>query len=294
MKRLLLLLLFLATALSAQGIYFDETAAFELLEEQVAFGSRAPGTKGNEECEWWLIEQLDKYCDELTLHRFDYTSPTGGHSFELTNIIGIINPDAPRRIMLGAHWDTRLYADEDPDPANRELPVPGANDGASGVAVLLELARVFSEYPPEVGILFVLFDGEDQGHIDRMPFCLGSEMLAASGMLRYDYGIVIDLVGDADLNLPQEGHSLQMAPSVVELVWGVAAELGESVFSQGAVSLINDDHLPFLERGYPTIDIIDLDYDYWHTVDDLPENCSAASLGSVGRVVETVIRREPA
>ncbi|MCK4593930.1 M20/M25/M40 family metallo-hydrolase [bacterium] len=288
MKRVLLPLLFL-TCLAAA---FDAEAAFELLEEQMALGPRYPGSAGHESCKWWLVEQLGKYCDGLTLDAFDYVSPDGAHAFRLTNIIGVINPEATRRIMLGAHWDTRIHADEDPDPERRTDPVPGANDGASGVAVLLELARAFAEDPPAVGIIFVLFDGEDQGRIGGMEFCIGSEHLARQGPLRYAYGIVVDMIGDADLNILHEGNSVLDTPELVKRIWDTAADLGTDAFIPGLGHTVNDDHKPFLERGLPTVLIIDFDYDVWHTVDDTPEHCSPESLGAVGRVLEKLIRSE--
>jgi len=278
----------LATALCASA--FDGEAAFGLLEEQVAFGSRMPGSEGHEACKWWLVSELGRHCDALILDAFDYVSPDGSYSFRLTNIIGVVNPEAPRRVMLGAHWDTRIFADEDPDPARRTRPVPGANDGASGVAVLLELARCFAEDTPDVGIIFVLFDGEDSGRIGGMDFCIGAEHLARQGSLRYSAGIVVDMVGDADLAVFHEGNSVLDAPDLTRAVWDTAERLGEDAFQPGYDSTLNDDHKPFLVRGLPTILVIDFDYDVWHTTSDTPAHCSAESLGAVGRVLEAFVR----
>ena len=288
MKMIIPPLLLLACLAAA----FNAEAAFELLEEQVDFGPRHPGSAGHESCKWWLVGELGKYCDGLTLDAFDYVSPDGAHAFRLTNIIGVINPESPRRVMLGAHWDTRINADEDPDPKRRTDPVPGANDGASGVAVLLELARAFAEDPPSVGIVFVLFDGEDQGRIGGMEFRLGSEHLARQSSLRYAYGIVVDMIGDADLNVLHEGNSVLDAPELVGRIWDIAADPGIEAFIPGLGHTVNDDHKPFLERGLPTVLIIDFDYDVWHTVADTPEHCSPESLGAVGRVLEALIRSE--
>jgi glutaminyl-peptide cyclotransferase len=287
-KKTLVVLLSIAGLAAA----FDAGAAFALLEEQVAFGPRQPGSPGHEACKWWLIGELGRCCDELTTDAFDYVSPDGAYSFRLTNIVGVINPGAPRRVMLGAHWDTRIFADEDPDPARRTEPVPGANDGASGTAVLLELARVFHEDPPDVGIIFVLFDGEDQGRIGGMEFCLGSDHLARQGSLRYACGVVVDMIGDADLTVMHEGNSVLDAPELTRRLWDTAAGLGEGAFIAGLGHTLNDDHRPFLERGLPTVLVIDFDYDVWHTVHDTPEHCSPESLGAVGRVLEAFIRTE--
>jgi Zn-dependent M28 family amino/carboxypeptidase len=281
-------LIILAMALCAAA--FDAEAAFGLLEEQVAFGPRIPGSPGHEACKWWLIGELGRYCDELTLDAFDYVSPDGAYAFRLTNIIGVINPDAPRRVMLGAHWDTRMFADEDPDPERRTEPVPGADDGASGVAVLLELARSFAQDTPDVGVVFILFDGEDQGRIGGMDFCIGSEHLARQGSLLYTVGIVADMIGDADLAVFHEGNSVLDAPDLTRSVWDTAKMLDEGAFQPGYGSTLNDDHKAFLVRGLPTILLIDFDYDVWHTTHDTPAHCSAASLGAVGRVLEAFVR----
>jgi glutaminyl-peptide cyclotransferase len=281
-------LVILATALGAAA--FDADAAFGLLEEQVAFGPRIPGSPGHEACRWWLVGELGRYCDQLALDAFDYVSPDGSYAFRLTNIIGVINPDAPRRVMLGAHWDTRMFADEDPDPARRTEPVPGANDGASGTAVLLELARSFAEDPPDVGVLFVLFDGEDSGRIAGMDFCIGSDHLARQGSLAYSAGIVVDMIADGDLAVFHEGNSVLDAPDLTRRVWDTARKLGEDAFQAGYGYTLNDDHKPFLVRGLPTVLVIDFDYDVWHTTSDTPAHCSAESLGAVGRVVEAFVR----
>jgi len=269
---------------------FDAEAAFGSLEEQCAFGPRIPGSPGHEACKWWLVQELGRYCDELTLDAFDYVSPDGAYAFRLTNVIGVINPDAPRRVMLGAHWDTRMFADEDPDPGRRTEPVPGANDGASGVAVLLELARSFAQDTPDVGVVFILFDGEDSGRIGGMDFCIGSEHLARQGSLIYTVGIVADMIGDADLAVFHEGNSVLDAPDLTRSVWDTARGLGEGAFKPGYGSTLSDDHKAFLVRGLPTILLIDFDYDVWHTTHDTPAHCSAASLGAVGRVLEAFVR----
>lgn len=285
-----LVLLTLCLSAGAVETSFDQRRAWTLLEKQLVLGPRYPGSPGHTAARWWIIGELAPLVDELTLQRFEYQPPFG-EALTATNIIGLLNPEADTRVMLGAHWDTRRYADEDPEPARRGEPVPGANDGASGVAVLLELARVFAESPPEVGVLFVFFDLEDQGRIGGQEFCIGSERLAAAEALEFDYGVIVDLVGDAELNLHPEGHSLRGAPELVRRVWDIAAELGESAFIDEPRHTITDDHLPFLRRGRPVIDIIDFDFEHWHTVEDTAANCSPDSLGAVGRVVETLLRR---
>jgi hypothetical protein len=276
---------------AATGLDFDQARAWELLVEQVELGPRHPWAPAHATTRWWLVEHLEPLVDEVVLQRFTY-EPAFGEPLKLCNIIGVLNPEAPRRVMIGAHWDTRRYADEDPLPDNRERPVPGANDGASGVAVLLELARVFSVERPEVGVVYVLFDAEDQGRLAGMEFAQGSVELAEAGLLSYDWGVVVDMIGDAELNIHPEGHSLTLAPELVEDIWAVAAELDADGFREEPRHTITDDHLPLLRAGLPTVVLIDFDYAVWHTIDDTPEYCSADSLGQVGRVLEALIRSE--
>lgn len=185
-------------------------------------------------------------------------------------------------IILGAHYDTRMIADHDPDPTRRNDPVPGANDGASGVAVLLELARVLpADLDQEIWLTF--FDLEDQGNIPGWEWIIGSTILAdslADFPHQPDAVVIVDMVGDIDLNLPMERNSDQ---ELVKEIWDTAARLGYSdVFIQQPGYAILDDHMPFLRRQIPAVDIIDFDYPYWHTIADTPDKVSAESLLIVG------------
>lgn len=292
MKRLVTLMLIAGLLAGAATVEtrFDQRRAWSHLEAQLALGPRYPGSPGHEAARWWIIARLAPYVDELTLHTVEHRPPFG-EAVTGVNIIGLLNPEAETRVMLGAHWDTRRYADEDPDPARRGDPVPGANDGASGVAVLLELARALHESRPEVGVLFVFFDLEDQGNIGGQEYCIGSEALAATEALRFDYGVVVDMVADTDIRLHPEGHSLSYAPELVERIWDIAGELGVDFFHREPRYTVVDDHLPFLRRGRPVALIIDFDFPTWHTTDDTARHCSPESLGGVGRVVETLVRR---
>jgi len=211
-------------------------------------------------------------------------------------------------IIIGAHYDSRLYADNDPDPANHRQPVPGANDGGSGVGVLLELARVISEaYTPNVELRFVFFDAEDNGRIEPFTqlfggyaggYLIGSYLYATNLDLRNEniqYMLLVDLVGDHDQRFPIEGYSNQFAPELVRDIWQVAADLGyETYFPNEVRGAITDDHVPFLQRGIPAVDIIDLNYDYWHTTSDTIEQVSADSLERVGRVLVAYLERSGA
>ncbi len=216
---------------------------------------------------------------------FAYRDPQG-RDWPLENILGRFGPEGGDRLLLVAHWDTRPWADLDPDPARRHLPIPGANDGASGVAVLLEVARAFSQNPPAGGVDILFADGEDLGRPDDpQGFCRGTRRFAAHGVGRYRRAIVVDMVGDADLAVPIEETSLRLAPEVVDWVWERGRRLEPDVFTTRVGFSVYDDHVPLLEAGLPSVDLIDFDYPAWHTAGDDLSQVSAASLGAVGRVV---------
>lgn len=203
--------------------------------------------------------------------------------------------DAKVRVVVLAHWDSRPFADQDPDPANRTKPVLGANDGASGVAVILELARALQGRLKDVGVLYLLTDGEDLGpDIDEM--LLGARHFARNlPSPKPDYGILLDMVGDKDLRIPMERYSHQAAPWLLREIYDLAAKTGlGTTFPKVLGQWIIDDHVPLIEAGIPTIDLIDFTYEPWHTVRDTPEQCSPASLGKVGRLMELWLLREPA
>jgi Zn-dependent M28 family amino/carboxypeptidase len=206
-------------------------------------------------------------------------------------VVARFNPGAPTRVLLGAHWDSRPHADKDPDPRRRKEPVPGANDGAAGCAVLLHLAELLAAAPAVIGVDLVFFDGEDGGLPDSLTtYCLGSqEHVRRLAGRRPAYVIVLDMVGDRDLALPVEGYSMAYAPDQVRMIWGRAAELGIAAFRPDVGPQIYDDHVPFLAAGIPAVDVIDFDYPYWHTVADTPDKLSAASLAAVGEVMVSLI-----
>ncbi|MBI3945099.1 MAG: M28 family peptidase [Armatimonadetes bacterium] len=262
---------------------FDGERAMQWLRRQVEIGPRVPGTETHREARRVLAAALGPGTRE---QEFTYLAP---HTVvQMVNLIARFGPEESDRILLCAHWDTRPFADQDPDPANRSKPVPGANDGASGVAVLLEMARLFRAAPPPVGVTVVLFDGEDWGRTLETMF-IGSRYFAehpVGGPFRY--GILLDMVGDADLQIYRERHSQDRAPAVVDRVWRAAEELGIEHFRPSVRHTIEDDHIPLLQRGIPVIDVIDFDYPYWHTVEDTPDKCSARSLKLVGDVVRRV------
>ena len=270
---------------------FDGGRALEQVAAQVAFGPRVPGTTGYLACRTYLTEQLGRLADSVWTDRWSHATAVGD-TIELANIGAVFNPASASRVLLCAHWDTRPVAEHDPDPARRAQPIPGANDGASGVAVLVELARVFSENPPEVGVDIVLFDGEDYGDFNNLrDVLLGSSRFAAT---RKGYhpklGILLDMVGDANAAFPYEGYSWNWIRDQVELVWSTASRLGYGhVFPRQEGPAVIDDHYPLIQAGIRCIDIVQMGLPYWHTTGDTPDKLSAASLEAVGRTLANVI-----
>ena len=262
---------------------FNADRAYRNLVSQCEFGPRVPGTKAHDDCATWLCDQLGVVTGVVKLQRFE--RKVQGKSVPMVNLVTIINPKGQGHVLLCAHWDSRPTADHDPDPEKRKLPVPGANDGASGAAVLLELARTLTAVPPKQKVTMVLFDGEDYGSELKDMF-LGSRVFAE----RYqdpppDWAVLLDMVGDQDLRLAPELISQQRAPEVVERIWSAAARAGCTAFVRNPWPAIMDDHVSLLDKGIPCVDVIDFDYPYWHTTADTPDKCAPASLEQVGRAV---------
>lgn len=264
---------------------FDAERAFLDLERQCEFGPRVPGSESHRRMEEWLVSILESCADEVVADTFSVEADSDSLPI-FRNYIARFKPDSKRRILLSAHYDTRPMADRDPDISKRDQPILGANDGASGVAVLVELARQFHERPPAVGVDLVFFDGEDYGE-DTDKMLLGSRRFARENSgYRPIFGILVDMVGDRDLRLYQEIYSVRGSPETVRRVWSLAAELGlGELFIPYPRYAVMDDHVPLLEAGIRCINIIDFDYPYWHTTGDTPDKCSAESLDSVGTVL---------
>lgn len=276
------------------GPAFDEARAWALLEAQCALGPRFPGAEGHRRCRELLLEQLGAYADEVAVQEWDQKvarGPGAGRTFRLANLFAVFHGRAggaaPER-MVSAHWDTRPVADQDPDPARRADPVPGANDGASGVAVVLELARVLAARRPARTMVLALWDGEDFGE-----YYYGSRIFARWAHLpemarwRARRGVVVDMVGGRGLHCMTEDHSLRLAPEVWADVHAHAAALGLAAHFGGARVRISDDHLFLNRAGIPTVLLIDYRYPAWHTTHDTADRCAPASLGIVGRVLES-------
>ena len=272
---------------------FDKDNAFRYLVEQCEFGPRNPNSNGYKQCLAYLQKTLSGFADTILLQPFVLDDLVNEESYDLTNIIARFKVDEPEQLLIGAHWDTRPWADEDPEPEKRNDPIIGANDGASGVAVVLELARILNASPPPIGVTLVLFDGEDMGR-SGIPKSYAQGSLAFAKDLpieKPDEAIILDMIGDAELHIPIERFSYQQNRKLVKKLWGLAKELSLDAFESRIVYTIYDDHVPlWAEAKIPAIDIIDFNYpnsysNYWHTTQDLPENCSAESLGQVGTLL---------
>jgi len=271
---------------------FDGENAYKYLLKQCDFGPRNPGSQGYVKCRDYLIRTLGLFADQVSTQSFMLSFEPPPTTVSATNIIARFQPEKEERILLCAHWDTRPWADQDPDPKNHNKPILGANDGASGVAVLLQIATILHKQKPPVGVDIVLFDGEDVGHSgSERSYARGSAAFASElgGSFRPKFGILLDMIGDADLKIYQEAYSAQYAPSVVKKVWDKAALLAIDEFVPQVMYAVFDDHIPLLEVGIPCIDLIDFDYPYWHTLEDTPDKCSAESLEKIGRLLVALI-----
>jgi len=259
-------------------VSFDGDRAFQDVVTQVTFGSRIPGSEGHAKVQAWIRDELVAAGWQVEIQE----SEAMGHPIQ--NIVAKRGGEVPQ-IVIGAHYDSRMFADNDPDPANRSLPVPAANDGASGVAVLLELGRVLPD--DTVPIWLVFFDAEDNGRIDTWDWILGSTEFVKNNPIQPQAVVVIDMIGDADLNIYKEKNSNN---NLTNEIWAVANGLGyDDVFIPDYGHSMIDDHIPFLRAGIPAIDIIDFDYPYWHTTQDTPDKVSAQSLQAVGETLLTWI-----
>jgi len=277
---------------------FDGNSAYAFLVQQTNFGPRNPNSDGHEKCLAYLQQQFSLYADSVALQQFTVPGYDGA-VLRLTNVVASFNLKAKTRVLLTAHWDTRPRADQEHGGAV-DKPILGANDGASGVAVLLEMARDFKQNPPPEGVDIILWDGEDYGKEGNLDYYfLGSKFWAATKSPSYYpvFSINLDMVGDKELSLPKEGNSVQFAPDIVDLVWSTAADMGVPQFVNRVGDMISDDHLSLDNIGIKCIDIIDFAYPdqtnkYWHTLEDTPDKCSGESLAAVGKVLLQVLYRK--
>lgn len=255
-----------------KGFHFDGERAYMDAEIQVSFGPRIPGSQAHAQTVGYIRDELEGAGWQVELQE----SIALGH--EITNVVGKRGSNGPL-LILGAHFDTRMVSNNDPDLSKRSLPVPGANDGASGVAVLLELARVLPD-DFEGQIWLVFFDAEDNGRIEGWDWILGSQAFVVELEEKPAAVVIVDMVGDADLNIYMEQNS---DPDMAASIWQAASNLGyQQVFIPERKHGLLDDHSPFLRSGIPAALIIDFDYPYWHTTEDTMDKISPDSLQVVG------------
>jgi hypothetical protein len=275
----------------------DGQRAFKYLSQICEIGPRLAGSEANARQRKMVAEHFTKMGAQVREQPFRARHPLTGEAVDMANLIGSWHPERKERVVIGAHYDTRPHPDQETDPERLKLPFLGANDCASGVAVLMEMAHHLKDLDAPVGVDLVLFDGEELVYGDnprRGEYFLGSKYFAQvyadqverrRTTARYVAGIVLDMVGGKDMKISQEPNSINLAPDLVREVWTVADRLGARSFRFREGREVLDDHLALNDGGIRAIDIIDFDYPYWHKADDLPENCSAASLAEVGRVV---------
>lgn len=276
---------------------FDGAKAFEYVDRQMAFGPRIPNSAGHRATGDWLAAELAKRADTVIVQAWRHKTAKGA-TLELRNFFARFRPEATDRVLFLAHWDTRPVADRDRNLGRQRLPMPGANDGASGVAVLLGIADALKAKAPAVGVDLLFVDGEDFGDFsDTTESLIGAWYFAAHKPAGYQplFAVLLDMVGDKDLQLYYEGNSQSFAPEVVQRVWQAADRLGYGrVFIHGVRHTLIDDHIPLQRAGIHAIDLIDFDYGpdnaYWHTGDDTPDKLSPQSLAIVGNVALALVR----
>ncbi|MES2560746.1 MAG: M28 family peptidase [Bacteroidota bacterium] len=276
---------------------FNADSAYHFVKTQVDFGPRVTGSEAGKKCGDWMVKELKKYADNVIEQKG--ITFIGTKTLNFRNIIAEINPKAGNRILLSAHWDSRDRADKDVVDVNKAI--LGANDGGSGVGILMEIARIIKANPTDIGIDIVLFDAEDLGNEQPNTYCLGSQYWATHlhrPNYKATYGINLDMVGASNAFFGWEGNSLQYAKPILEKVWGTAANLGHSKhFNYVQVGGIDDDHLYVNRAGIPTIDIIDFDPtgsfpEHHHTHADNMNVIDRNTLKAVGQTLLEVIYSE--
>lgn len=292
---------------------FNADSAYGFVERQLSFGPRVPGSIAHEQCAEWFVSKLNAWADSVFVQDFRCRL-FDGKTVDGKNIIASYNIEAHKRIIIASHWDSRPYADNDPDEANWKKPIDGANDGASGCGILLELARIMHLNPLDIGVDLIFFDVEDHGtplwaddnRYSDNSWCLGSQYWAKNPHYNgysANFGILLDMVGASNPRFPKEYYSQRDAAWVLNKVWRIARDMGyDQFFVNELGDPINDDHIYVNQyAGIPTIDIIHLVgdedrtssfYPYWHTMNDNLEQIDPKTLQMVGNVVTSVLYRE--
>ena len=274
---------------------FNGERALGYVRTFMDFGPRIPGTEGHRKAGDWIAAEMRQRADTVIEQTWTHTTTTGV-KLPLRNVLARFNPMAEERLLYVTHWDSRPVAEKSSTDSLRKLPTPGANDGGSGVGLFLALGDVLKQTPPGIGVDLLFVDGEDYGTFTPdVDVLLGSTYFASnlpSANYQVLFGVVFDMIGEFDLRIEQEGHSVNRAPEVVERVWRAASDMGHgNVFVPSATYEITDDHLPLLNKGLRVIDVIDLEYRYHHTVEDTIDKVSAKSLKAVGDVAWKLIQR---
>lgn len=279
---------------------FNADSAYAFTAAQCSYGPRVPGTDAHKRCGDMIVSKLQSWADSVIVQEAPVTTFDGKH-LTARNIVAQFNPQAEGRILLLAHWDCRPWADQDEDPAMHSSPVMGANDAASGTAVLMEIARLLKGNKTEMGIDILLVDVEDWGtENDEDSWALGTQYWARNPHVngyKANYGILLDMVGARGAQFAPEYYSLQHAQSVVQRVWDVARSSGyTSFFKNEGGGGVTDDHVAVNQAGIPCIDIIDLRqgsehgfFDGWHTSHDTMDNIDRATLKAVGQTIVNLI-----
>ena len=276
---------------------FNGSAAYNYAKAQVDFGPRVPGTPAAQKAGDWIISQMRARADTVIVQSFTHTT-ADGRKLPLRNILARFRPELKDRVIYITHWDSRPVSESASTDAEKKMPVPGANDGASGVGMFVALGDVLKRSKPNVGVDLLFTDGEDYGQFGppEVDVLIGSKYFAQhppTPGYKPLYGVLWDMIGDKDLRIPYEMNSFQQAPEVVSRVWQTAADLGYGdVFVQESGGLITDDHIPFLNAGMHVIDVIDLTYPPHHTPQDTMDKISAKSLAAVGDVATALVTRQ--
>ena len=276
---------------------FNGTAAYNYAKAQFDFGPRVPGTPAAKQAGDWIIRQMRARADTVIVQSFTYTT-ADGKKLPLRNILARFRPELPERVLYITHWDSRPIAESAATAAEKKLPTPGANDGASGVGMFVALGDLLKKTKPNVGVDLLFTDGEDYGDFGppQVDVLIGAKYFAThppSPGYKPLYGVLWDMIGDKDLRIPYEMISFQQAPEVVSRVWQTAADLGYGdIFVQESGGEVTDDHVPLLQSGLRVIDVIDLTYPPHHTPQDTMDKISAKSLAAVGDVAAALVTRK--